>query len=1538
MTTPLRLQLEILTNGSSATVGELRRIREESARAASESRQSNASQQQGNTRLGGGIAELAFRYNNVVGALQNLRATAQPVYDALIASNEQLNAQILSSQTNLASSTRLFKGDTEITDPTAKIQASAGALRAAIKQIEIDTQSLVGVTSAQVNELFQITLTNAGALNNQSKQFPDAIAAATSLTKGWAASLKVVGIPLFQARQEINSIIKGQITQDSLLAKNLNITNQQVESWRSQGKLVDELNKRLEVFVAGNGIAARSIEGISSNILDLSQRIGRNVGAPFLEPTISALAEIEKYLKNSEQAITGFFSQLSDEVIRQGGTIAEAFAPLGKTLLEIGADLGPIALSAIKGILETLAGIAQVVAPLANLLAGVVKLLADFAATDLGGVVVQTAAVVFTLTQLATIVTGLAVAAMPTLATATLAVISNLLLLQQGVTAAGVSIGTTGIVTTVATTSMGAFSLILKAVAVEVAALNVSLIVLVAGLAAIKFTRYTKDLEDANNALEEYGKQILATADGVLSISTELNKYNKIVKDGGTLNDEQLKRQKQLRAAATAQVEGIQGQIKALKDLTNLNEAQTKQRDSNIKQLEALAQKADKAAGGLKIESKILDDLGTTAELATKKLEDFNRQINNEGGGEKPAFEAALKGKIALIQSEIAQKRLSVEAARIELEAIKGNTKAELETRNSAKDAIDKIYDGRIAKIKELIEVSNLEVGSGLDELAKIRDDAQLESATRRKAGQQIVSIRKEQIAAESAAIAAGQAQIANLQSQQRIGEARADEESTALKLAEIAKRIEGIRAAEENATSGVERAKLKADREKEAAESEKLEAELSARRRKRAIEDFDERRNLIKAQNDIGLIDRGTYNQQILLNDIAQNDAAISQQREALAKLGANDREGREAINSQIAQLQSKRVEIARAYDQADLKRQTEYYEQELTTLENFKNLRIISETEFSEQKAQNRIDQADAEIAVANRELARLGAADIEGRNALAAKINELENKKIAALDALYQSQLDRVRQFQDKVTQSITLAEIGRNTIIQNLANQQLTEIEEIDRQKLESTRETLDRQLSLAREQEQKLAALAGNTRSPEAERAYQKEVQSARIATAQVVKNIAENESQDIERVRNLAIKRIEDEQAARNRAIDTQLSQIEDIKSARIIASQQQELASNKEIANLDRISKALDLQNNLTTARYNLAKAINDAESIESDLEIGRTRQAIELTKQLDNGASLSGKERATILRQIAELAGTNGRSVFELTKRQQEIERDAANKKRANLLFEQNQAQVQLSLDQQKNDLAIRRSVIEAQINELKAKQSLLDAQSALSQERLTSQRAIGSAQEGLDKAEQLAPGRERERAIADAQSRLKLAQDAGIRGEAAATQGIALAAQQVDLATQNTQAAIQQQQQHGEINRLQKATLDVQQKSALLQLSAADDAKRYADELARAKLEAEGLATALSRNQKPLVDPVGTNQRIQSLGIPSPSVSIPTGGASPNNGNERVVSEIQQLRAAIENRQPVVQTNVSIASADSTQMDEYNKLQRSIARSAV
>jgi hypothetical protein len=940
---PLKLQLEILAKGGGATVAELQRVRDKVQEVSNSEVAASRQVKPGLRAQIAAVGQLAFEYNEVVSSIRNLVATARPAYDALIGSNERLNAQILSSQTNLASATRVFSGGVEVTDSTAKINATRDSIRLALKQVEIDTQQLVGVTSAEVNELFQITLTNAASLNNQSKAFPDAISAATQLTKGWAASLKVVGVPLVQARQEINSILKGQVDQNSILAKNLNITNDQVNQWRSQGRLVDELNKRLDVFVAGNAIAARSIDGVGSNIKDLIERLARTTGEPLLEPIINGLVAVEKYLKDNEEAITRFFTTLTDEVLKSGSDINTAFAPLGKTLLEIGEDLGPIALSAIKGLLLVFVDLARVIAPLAELLAGVVGVLVDLAVTDLGGVVVQTAAVVIALTQLGTIAAGLAAAALPALSAAVLATVTSLGTLYAS--ALAVATGNTAMAL-----SIPALQTAFRLLTAEAIALNAALIPLTAAIALTVLVKTTNDLKDANDALESYGQQLIGTVDAVRKIAAELDQFNKIRERGGALTDEQIKREKFLQGAATAHKESIRDQIKNLKELKPANDDQARLRDNNIKQLEIESQILDKATGGIKLQGKELEKLGDIREQLTKKIADAQRLIKSEADGDPVQFSKAAKEIVDLAQKQVQAKQISIESARTQLETIKNNIKVEVETQIAAKEAIDKLYDGRIAKIKELIETSELAADAGLEELGQIRDDATLEPATRRKAGQQIVGIRKEQIATETAAIATGKAEIELLQTQQRIGEAAADRELTKSKIAEIAKRIEVNKIAQQNATGDTERAKLLQEERQLGLERDKLRADVEGRERKRALEDFDERRNLIKAQNDLGRIDEATYNRQILDNDRAQNELAIRQQRTILGKLQSSDKEGRAAINTQIALLESKKIEIFDAYDRREIDRRNQFYDQELTMLEAAKNAKLLTEKDFGD------------------------------------------------------------------------------------------------------------------------------------------------------------------------------------------------------------------------------------------------------------------------------------------------------------------------------------------------------------------------------------------------------------------------------------------------------------------------------------------------------------------------------------------------------------------------------------------------------------
>jgi len=270
-----------------------------------------------------GLSGIAFGFNNILQSVMSLKEALTPAYDLLIGQNERLNQEILKSQANIAANTRVFQDGIEVTDVSAKIDATRGALDAAIKQIQEDTMSLVGVTSSEVSTVFQILLTNTKALQNQSKEFPDAISAAVSQTKGWVATLGTLGMPLALARQEINSVLQGTIDQNSVLAKSLGITNQQVREWKAQGILVDELNKKFETYVVANAKAADTITGMSSNIKDIFQLIGRTAGEPLMEPLVAAVREFYEWLTKNRDAIESFSQGAMEQFLEWGSVISD---------------------------------------------------------------------------------------------------------------------------------------------------------------------------------------------------------------------------------------------------------------------------------------------------------------------------------------------------------------------------------------------------------------------------------------------------------------------------------------------------------------------------------------------------------------------------------------------------------------------------------------------------------------------------------------------------------------------------------------------------------------------------------------------------------------------------------------------------------------------------------------------------------------------------------------------------------------------------------------------------------------------------------------------------------------------------------------------------------------------------------------------------------------------------------------------------------------------------------------------------------------
>jgi hypothetical protein len=330
--------LEINASGGAQTVGEFKKVRQEMEGLKKEASQSETT----NKKVGGSIAELASKYFLVTQALQVFLAAAKPAYDALIGQNVELQQQLLGTQASLAATNDVFAGGIKITDPTKAIQALEGPVNAAVDKIRKGSLELVGVTSSELIPIFQ-------NIAGQSSAIGGSLEDSANLTLKFAATLGTLNVPLFQQRQEISSILQGTIDQNSIVAKTLNITNEQVNNWKSQGTLISELSKRLEPFQAGNKLAAQTISGVSSNIEELFQNITREAGKPLTAELAADLDSLFKFLTAHQDDIQKFVNEGVNGLLSlikgfkdTGSAIASDLEPLLKELAPLAEKLGPV--------------------------------------------------------------------------------------------------------------------------------------------------------------------------------------------------------------------------------------------------------------------------------------------------------------------------------------------------------------------------------------------------------------------------------------------------------------------------------------------------------------------------------------------------------------------------------------------------------------------------------------------------------------------------------------------------------------------------------------------------------------------------------------------------------------------------------------------------------------------------------------------------------------------------------------------------------------------------------------------------------------------------------------------------------------------------------------------------------------------------------------------------------------------------------------------------------------------------------------------
>lgn len=169
-----------------------------------------------------------------------------------------------------------------------------------------------------------------------------------ALTVQLVQTMGAMGIPLNQSRQEIQSILQGTIDNNSVLAKNLGITNDQVKAWAQQGTLVQSLLEKTKDFGAAGKLAGETWDGVTSTMQENWDT--------FLGKVTSAPAELLKQaMKGANEALEGELGdRLDDLAILFGDNMYNAL--LG--ILPVAQTFGEILLIGAEKTNQVLGGVA----------------------------------------------------------------------------------------------------------------------------------------------------------------------------------------------------------------------------------------------------------------------------------------------------------------------------------------------------------------------------------------------------------------------------------------------------------------------------------------------------------------------------------------------------------------------------------------------------------------------------------------------------------------------------------------------------------------------------------------------------------------------------------------------------------------------------------------------------------------------------------------------------------------------------------------------------------------------------------------------------------------------------------------------------------------------------------------------------------------------------------------------------------------------------------------------------------------------------
>ncbi|MBN3949409.1 MAG: hypothetical protein HWQ38_24265 [Nostoc sp. NMS7] len=934
----------------------------------------------------GVVGALSLAYNETKKAITDFAAQGQQAYQLLIGQNVELQGQLIATQASLAATNKVISDGFEVKDPTKAIQALTEPVNQAIADLRKGSFDLVGVTSNDLIPLFQ-------SVANESSKIGASLQQSTELALGFGAATQTLKIPLQQTSNELKLILQGQVSSENRLASALNLNNEIVNRWKSQGVFVDELNKKLATFRAGNALAAQTIDGVVANGRELFLEFGRIAGEPFLQPIVTQLNILYTLVKNNRETIIGVISGISSFFLEIGTRIQEIatiLQPIIEKLAQaIGNELNANLIAtenATRAIADLLVSLVQLTAPVLDLIASIALELSKISNSPFGQILIETGLLLGVLSLLQPAIVGLGINL--------ISVISQIIIFGESAGAAYTAIG--GFEVVINTLALGGLPALQAGIAAaipELATFGVAataalapLLPLIAlgGLIVLTLeVKGRKDLEDGNEELEEYRKQIDAQGEQTLDLAKKL----KVLADSrianGSLDAEEEAQSKRLESLQQNEVQSIQDKIKSIKELQNLSPEQEATRKIEIEDLENQIKLLQKYSEGTKLQPKDLQVLGNEYQQLGNKVNEALAKFNHPATDAE--FKQAAKDVVDYTQQQLKAGDISQQQAEARLAIVRDDTRITLDLQKSTDDAIVKSREDSLNRLNELAKVSQQKIKAQIDDevignfegqqkiLESKERQLQLEIELIKSAIQKEDALRVAQVNTEvdriNKEIAASQARLTA-----NPGNTADDKQKARLEQANLERLQSQKNAAQASLNIQSEsEVKRKSQLEQNEGELSSVQSESRKNRRAEALKEYDEQQQILDSQNAQRLITEQEYNARSLTITKAKGEAEIKQLEEERAKLPKSDKEGLEAIAAKEAQIRQKIAASTEKFEEEKSKVRIALVDTEQKELAAKLAQSEVSQQQFNQQSLALTKQRLQAELDEVNRQRAK-------------------------------------------------------------------------------------------------------------------------------------------------------------------------------------------------------------------------------------------------------------------------------------------------------------------------------------------------------------------------------------------------------------------------------------------------------------------------------------------------------------------------------------------------------------------------------------